>query len=63
MRLTSNGDSFVLFFPAVNLLDSKASQGELGWISSPSHGVSINRTTNAQILIFIMFCGPLKLLN
>ncbi|XP_075895969.1 ephrin type-A receptor 3 isoform X5 [Nelusetta ayraudi] len=25
----------------VNLLDSKASQGELGWISYPSHGVSI----------------------
>lgn len=45
--------------PAVNLLDSKASQGELGWISSPSHGVSINRTINAQILISIMFFGPL----
>uniref|UniRef100_A0A8C8DC42 receptor protein-tyrosine kinase n=1 Tax=Oncorhynchus tshawytscha TaxID=74940 RepID=A0A8C8DC42_ONCTS len=24
--------------PALNLLDSKASQGELGWISYPSHG-------------------------
>uniref|UniRef100_A0A3B3WGH2 receptor protein-tyrosine kinase n=1 Tax=Poecilia mexicana TaxID=48701 RepID=A0A3B3WGH2_9TELE len=30
---------FFLFSPTtVNLLDSKASQGELGWISYPSHG-------------------------
>uniref|UniRef100_W5LC30 receptor protein-tyrosine kinase n=1 Tax=Astyanax mexicanus TaxID=7994 RepID=W5LC30_ASTMX len=29
---------FSFSFPAVNLLDSKASQGELGWISYPSHG-------------------------
>ncbi|XP_073701116.1 ephrin type-A receptor 3-like [Garra rufa] len=35
------GSWFERFSPAhVNLLDSKASQGELGWISSPSHGVS-----------------------
>uniref|UniRef100_A0A3Q1D4T2 receptor protein-tyrosine kinase n=1 Tax=Amphiprion ocellaris TaxID=80972 RepID=A0A3Q1D4T2_AMPOC len=27
-----------LFLTTVNLLDSKASQGELGWISYPSHG-------------------------
>lgn len=33
--------SLFVFFSAVNLLDSKASQGELGWISYPSHGVSI----------------------
>lgn len=33
--------SLFVFFSSVNLLDSKASQGELGWISYPSHGVSI----------------------
>lgn len=32
-------------FPAVNLLDSKASQGELGWISYPSHGVRMSMLT------------------
>lgn len=30
----------ILVFFAVNLLDSKTIQGELGWISYPSHGVS-----------------------
>uniref|UniRef100_A0A669BW20 Ephrin type-A receptor 3 n=1 Tax=Oreochromis niloticus TaxID=8128 RepID=A0A669BW20_ORENI len=32
--------AFPVFYPPneVNLLDSKASQGELGWISYPSHG-------------------------
>uniref|UniRef100_A0A8C5E546 receptor protein-tyrosine kinase n=1 Tax=Gouania willdenowi TaxID=441366 RepID=A0A8C5E546_GOUWI len=30
--------SSFLFLATVNLLDSKASQGELGWISYPSHG-------------------------
>lgn len=29
-----------LCFLLVNLLDSKTIQGELGWISYPSHGVS-----------------------
>lgn len=33
--------SLFVFFTTVNLLDSKASQGELGWISYPQHGVSI----------------------
>lgn len=33
--------SLFVFLATVNLLDSKASQGELGWISYPSHGVSI----------------------
>ncbi|MEQ2276670.1 Ephrin type-A receptor 3, partial [Xenotaenia resolanae] len=32
--------AFLIIYPPneVNLLDSKASQGELGWISYPSHG-------------------------
>lgn len=30
-----------LYFLLVNLLDSKTVQGELGWISYPSHGVSV----------------------
>ncbi|KTF91402.1 hypothetical protein cypCar_00022456 [Cyprinus carpio] len=33
-----NGLPMPLFNMIFNLLDSKASQGELGWISSPSHG-------------------------
>lgn len=33
--------SLFVFLITVNLLDSKASQGELGWISYPQHGVSI----------------------
>lgn len=35
--------SLFVFLATVNLLDSKASQGELGWISYPQHGVSILR--------------------
>lgn len=35
--------SVFVFLTTVNLLDSKASQGELGWISYPQHGVSIPR--------------------
>lgn len=33
--------SLFVLLTTVNLLDSKASQGELGWISYPQHGVSI----------------------
>uniref|UniRef100_A0A672TCR4 receptor protein-tyrosine kinase n=1 Tax=Sinocyclocheilus grahami TaxID=75366 RepID=A0A672TCR4_SINGR len=38
MRLTAYLFLSPSLFSTVNLLDSKASQGELGWISSPSHG-------------------------
>lgn len=43
VREANEGYSLIFFlsfsFLAVNLLDSKASQGELGWISYPPHGV------------------------
>lgn len=47
-RVIEANEEYLLFFfsfPAVNLLDSKASQGELGWISYPPHGVCMSMLT------------------